>query len=233
MSKDIIVALNANDRVEFAEYLRALRAKSGLTQREVEKRCGISGAYLALLETGRRNPPSYKYLERLAQVYQADLDQVLSKAGYKQSWKGLSVTPERIGWAFDTAIRDPQFSHGLQIPTEDLHIRAKAFIVELYQRATDRILLTPQERNETINVANGMVACANDPIRRLAPLEDESFETMAEFFEEEERTPSLSAGVDEKKSKQGKAALSHTGHEEGQTQHKRTSTSKAKRPRKG
>ena len=47
--------------------LKSLRAKRGLTQKELAERAGISHGYLARLETARQDP-SLTVLEKLAEA---------------------------------------------------------------------------------------------------------------------------------------------------------------------
>jgi transcriptional regulator with XRE-family HTH domain len=46
--------------------LRRLRAQRGLNQQALAARVGVSGAYIAMLETGVRTNPSLAILKRLA-----------------------------------------------------------------------------------------------------------------------------------------------------------------------
>ena len=48
--------------------IRDLREKQGLTQRGLAKKASVTGAYIAMLETGARKQPSLPTLKRLAKA---------------------------------------------------------------------------------------------------------------------------------------------------------------------
>ena len=48
--------------------LQGLRARRGLSQQALAARVGVSGAYVAMLETGKRRNPSLMLLQRLAKA---------------------------------------------------------------------------------------------------------------------------------------------------------------------
>ena len=78
----------AAEGASLGPYLRALRAATGLTLRQVEgrcklpERCGVSNAYLSQLERGRVREPSPRVLWALAECYGADYAELLRLAGY-------------------------------------------------------------------------------------------------------------------------------------------------------
>ena len=53
--------------------LKALRAKQGLTQKQLAERAGISHGYLARLETARQDP-SLTVLEKLAKALRVKIE---------------------------------------------------------------------------------------------------------------------------------------------------------------
>ncbi len=131
----------------FGEYLRELRSKSRLTLREVEKLTGISNSYLSQVETGTKKPPHPDVLKKLASVYGVALNELMAKAGYLNP-NEVEETKELLGdaeveWAFEIVTNDPSFKYGTRI-TGDVDLEMKKFIVEMYQKATGRILLTKQ-----------------------------------------------------------------------------------------
>lgn len=63
-------------------YLRKARTAAGMTLRQVEAQTGISNAYLSQLENGQVDNPSPQYLEKLANVYKIDYEELLRVAGY-------------------------------------------------------------------------------------------------------------------------------------------------------
>lgn len=50
----------------FGDAVRALRAKRGVTQKQMAEAIGVSPAYLSALEHGRRGKPSFDFLQRVA-----------------------------------------------------------------------------------------------------------------------------------------------------------------------
>jgi len=50
----------------FAEALRELRRRRGVTQRDLAAAIGVSPAYLSALEHGRKGKPSFDLLQRIA-----------------------------------------------------------------------------------------------------------------------------------------------------------------------
>jgi transcriptional regulator with XRE-family HTH domain len=70
-------------KTQFGDYLRGLRYQARVTQREAAEGIGISSPYLAQLEKGRRNPPGYPFLHRIALYYQVDETYLLNMAGHQ------------------------------------------------------------------------------------------------------------------------------------------------------
>lgn len=64
----------------FGQYLRQLRKAKGVSQRELAEKSGIDFTYLSKLETGVRPPPSAKTVVALANVLDADIDELLGAA---------------------------------------------------------------------------------------------------------------------------------------------------------
>lgn len=50
----------------FGEALRGLRARKGISQKEMAVALGVSPAYLSALEHGKRGRPSFDFLQRVA-----------------------------------------------------------------------------------------------------------------------------------------------------------------------
>ena len=65
----------------FGQRLRELRKAKGMTQRELAQRAGIDFTYLSKLETGAMPPPSEKTILSLAEVLDADADELFGAAG--------------------------------------------------------------------------------------------------------------------------------------------------------
>jgi transcriptional regulator with XRE-family HTH domain len=49
----------------FGEALRQLRAKKGVTQRQLAEAIGVTPAYLSALEHGKRGRPTFELLQRI------------------------------------------------------------------------------------------------------------------------------------------------------------------------
>ena len=64
----------------FGEYLRGLRKRAGLSQRELAARAGIDFTYLSKIENGRVDPPAEETLRALARVLDADAEALLARA---------------------------------------------------------------------------------------------------------------------------------------------------------
>ncbi|HEY82603.1 MAG TPA: helix-turn-helix domain-containing protein [Dehalococcoidia bacterium] len=66
---------------QFGQRLKELRTRAGLTQRELAEKVGVDFSYLSKLENGVLPPPSEKTLLRLAEVLNADKDELFILAG--------------------------------------------------------------------------------------------------------------------------------------------------------
>lgn len=123
----------------FGSYLHKLRQAKGLSLKEVEREAKISNAYLSQIERGLRKPPHPDILNRLAGVYEVPPRDLLVAAGYLKDEGG--VTREKIERAYEHVINDPKYRHGTRLKGSGPSLEAKRFIVEIYERATDRKLL--------------------------------------------------------------------------------------------
>lgn len=65
-----------------SELVRRLRAKSGLSLRELEEASGIHRANLSRLERGEASRPKPETLTALAEVFNVDASELLTAAGY-------------------------------------------------------------------------------------------------------------------------------------------------------
>jgi transcriptional regulator with XRE-family HTH domain len=64
------------------QYLKQQRKRKNITLREVEKRTGISNAYLSQLENNKIFNPSPSVLYKLAEYYQISYEYLMKLAGY-------------------------------------------------------------------------------------------------------------------------------------------------------
>lgn len=67
--------------MEFGQRLRDLRKQKNLSQRDLAARVGIDFTYLSKIEGGRLDPPSEVIIQRLAQVLEANEDELINLAG--------------------------------------------------------------------------------------------------------------------------------------------------------
>ncbi len=67
--------------MEFGQRLRNLRKQKNLCQRDLAARVGIDFTYLSKIEGGRLDPPSEVIIQRIAQVLEADEDELINLAG--------------------------------------------------------------------------------------------------------------------------------------------------------
>ncbi len=67
--------------MEFGQRLRDLRKQKNLSQRDLAARVGIDFTYLSKIEGGRSDPPSEVIIRRIAQVLEADEDELINLAG--------------------------------------------------------------------------------------------------------------------------------------------------------
>ena len=66
---------------EFGARLRELRKQANLTLRELANRAGVNFTYLSKIESGAMPPPSEKVILQLAEILNADKDELISLAG--------------------------------------------------------------------------------------------------------------------------------------------------------
>jgi len=91
---------------ELSNAIRALRSAKGLSLRQVEKRTGISNAYLSQLENGKIEKPSPHILYTLADVYDTSYEDLMKLAGYLQKKQGERVRENVMEDVAFSAIRD-------------------------------------------------------------------------------------------------------------------------------
>jgi len=66
---------------EFGTRLRELRIQAGLTQRDLSEKVNVDFTYLSKIENGVLPPPSEKVILKLAEVLNADKDELITLAG--------------------------------------------------------------------------------------------------------------------------------------------------------
>lgn len=125
---------------QIGSYLRDLRNQRRLTLRKVERESGASGSYLSQVEQGKRHP-SADLLRKIAPTYGASVRELLTIAGYLNEPEVRMSDQDRIEWAFNCVLSDPDYKFGTSLGSQGLTPEAKRFIVEMYQKASGRKLL--------------------------------------------------------------------------------------------
>ena len=67
---------------KLGRYLREVRRRNGITLRAVEKKTGISNAYLSQLENSKISKPSPSILHKLADYYKISYEHLMQLSGY-------------------------------------------------------------------------------------------------------------------------------------------------------
>ena len=124
----------------FDEYIRKLRMDQKLSLRDVAAMAGISVSYLTQIEHGRRGAPGVPILKKLAPLYKIPLRELMKSAGYLDEVVAGPSDDEEVNRAFDYVMNDPRYKSGTRLSGE-LTIDVKRFIVEMYEKATDKKLL--------------------------------------------------------------------------------------------
>ena len=127
----------AESNEEVGPLLRRLRGE--LSLRDITRRTGISSSYLSQLERGDRRP-GRNVLRGLAETYNVDLRDLLKRAGYGPKPDPNSNEALEVERAYRYVLADPVFRVGTR-PDGPLSLSAKRFIVEMYERFTNRRLL--------------------------------------------------------------------------------------------
>jgi transcriptional regulator with XRE-family HTH domain/Zn-dependent peptidase ImmA (M78 family) len=68
----------------FGDFIREKRNESDMGLREAARNLGISASYLSRLEAGELRPPSGTVLLRIAQLYNCDMKEILTKASNRE-----------------------------------------------------------------------------------------------------------------------------------------------------
>jgi transcriptional regulator with XRE-family HTH domain len=96
----------------------------------------VSNVYLSQLENGHRKDPHPRVLVALAKAYGVPWQSMFEKAGFVDG-----VDSSAVDVAFEQVRADPTFKFGTRFKGE-LDEAGKRVIIELYERATDKKLLT-------------------------------------------------------------------------------------------
>ena len=125
----------------FGNYMRRLRKTRGLTLKQVETQAKVSNAYISQIERGLRNPPHPDILRRLAKTYNVEHRELLVAAGYLEEDSAEAAKRRTLEKAFEHVQSDPAFKHGTRLKGTHVSLETKRFIVEMYEKLTNRNLL--------------------------------------------------------------------------------------------
>ncbi|MBZ5658758.1 MAG: helix-turn-helix domain-containing protein, partial [Acidobacteriia bacterium] len=125
----------------FGNYMRRLRKTRGLTLKQVETQAKVSNAYISQIERGLRNPPHPEILKRLAKTYNVEHRELLVAAGYLEEDSAEAAKRRTLEKAFEHVQSDPAFKHGTRLKGTHVSLETKRFIVEMYEKLTNRNLL--------------------------------------------------------------------------------------------
>ena len=126
----------------FGHFLKSLRDKQRMSLRDVEKRSGVSNAYIAQLEKGDRPAPSPDILKKLARAYNVTVRELLMRAGYLDEPEVTATEEERIEAAFQYVLSDPDYKLGTRLRGEDLDTKGKRGVVITYETLTGKKILS-------------------------------------------------------------------------------------------
>ena len=125
----------------FGAYMRRLRKSKGLTLKQVETQAKVSNAYISQIERGLRNPPHPDILKRLARAYDVQHRELLIAAGYLEEDSAETAKRRQIEVAYEHVRTDPTFKQGTRLKGTHVSLETKRFIVEMYEKLTQRNLL--------------------------------------------------------------------------------------------
>ncbi|MDX3928419.1 MAG: helix-turn-helix domain-containing protein [Shinella sp.] len=86
----------------FGVAVRHLRARKGVSQKEMAKALGVSPAYLSALEHGRRGTPSFDFLQRVAGYFNIIWDEA------EELFRIAQISDPRV--TIDTAGLPPEYT---------------------------------------------------------------------------------------------------------------------------
>ena len=109
---------------ELGDYLRELRKQKHVSLRQAQNLSGASGSYLSQVEQGKRQP-SADLLRKIAPAYGTSVRDLLTKAGYLDEPEVKMGEQDRVEWAFQAVISDPDYTFGAGLPRPSLTLEAK------------------------------------------------------------------------------------------------------------
>ncbi len=132
---EVVGEIGGNE--EIGPLLRRLRGE--LSLRDVMQRTGISASYLSQIERGGRRPGS-NIIGKLAEIYNVDRRELMKRAGRTGRPDPYGKETLEVERAYRYVLDDPVFRVGTR-PNGPLSLSAKRFIVEMYERFTNKRLL--------------------------------------------------------------------------------------------
>lgn len=124
--------------MELGQYLKKMRKEKKITLREAAKRSGVSHPYLSQLENGKNDKPSLDVLEKLANVYDQPLSNLLEASGH--------LTTEKVGYK-------EEFE---DILNEEKELRKKKDILHLLENEENvyfnNQLISKSDREKTLKI---------------------------------------------------------------------------------
>jgi len=121
--------------------MRRLRKSKGLTLKQVEVQAKVSNAYISQIERSLRKPPHPDILKRLAKAYDVQHRELLVAAGYLEEDSAELLKRRQIEEAYEHVRTDPTFKQGTRLKGTHVSLETKRFIVEMYEKLTQRQLL--------------------------------------------------------------------------------------------
>ena len=79
------MAKNSNYPDSFGSYIRKLRIKKDIGQRELAKKVGVAPSYLNDMEKGKRAAPKNELVKKLSSILKADLTLMYDLAGISKT----------------------------------------------------------------------------------------------------------------------------------------------------
>ena len=115
------------------------RLRGDLSLRDVTKRIGVSSSYLSQIERGDRMPGS-NVVRKLAHLYNVDAEELMKRAGREAHIDPFSDEAMEVERAYQYVLADPVFRVGTR-PDGPITLKTKRFIVEMYERFSNKKLL--------------------------------------------------------------------------------------------
>ena len=78
----------------FGSYIRSLRIKHNIGQRELAKKIGVAPSYLNDIEKNKRTAPRIDLIKKLSIILKADLDKLNDLAGNSKK----TLAPDIVGF---------------------------------------------------------------------------------------------------------------------------------------